>query len=193
MAFIEAEQDCGICLEAHAEKTTRICGTCNGSFCFHCIEQWIESSMRPSCPLCRADIEEDTASGAEEYASDDMETDALNGTVLEGTPSTELLYRFNINVLMTWLQSKRFFLSEHTQRRYSAKCNGLLNDAIRSTDLLLKSCLDVLRPGSEQSLEGFAGRLPQLEASFCKLFQKVDMALSHETTARLYGWGSRWH
>lgn len=198
MAFIGSAPDCGICLEVPSEEERRICGTCNGAFCFHCIEQWIETSAVPSCPLCRSDLEDTFSCTDDDCGSENMETNEaevtapLDSGALAGVaPSAELRSRFDISVLLNWLHSRRRFLVQRSATVFSARCDGLLEDAIRSTDLLVETCEDVLRPGSEMSVEGFAERVPQLEESFCQLFLKVEMAMCHEDTAREFGWMRR--
>lgn len=175
---MENAKTCGICLDIPRKGERRSCETCRGSFCFHCISQWIELSHQPSCPLCRTSID---GNSLKERDAEPFRVETIID-ISDSTEerSTEFLNRFDVNVLLTWLYSKKTILLEQTKRQYSPRCIDLLNDAICSTDLLLKSCLDVLHPDSNLSLQTFAERLPRLEASFSKLFQKVDSALSHE-------------
>lgn len=175
---MESVKTCGICLDIPRKGEKRSCETCKGSFCFHCISQWIELSHQPSCPVCRTSLD---GNSLKKRDSESFRVERLFD-ISDSTEerSTDFLNRCDVNVLLTWLYSKKIILLEQNKRPYSPRCNDLLNDAISSTDLLLKSCRDVLRPDSNLSLQTFAERLPRLEASFSKLFQKVDSALSHE-------------
>uniref|UniRef100_A0A8R1DHZ2 RING-type domain-containing protein n=1 Tax=Caenorhabditis japonica TaxID=281687 RepID=A0A8R1DHZ2_CAEJA len=50
------ELQCTICLSTRFTNESRIDG-CAHSFCFSCISEWVCSSIRPSCPMCRKDVE----------------------------------------------------------------------------------------------------------------------------------------
>ncbi|CCD66039.2 RING-type domain-containing protein [Caenorhabditis elegans] len=50
------ELQCTICLSTRFSQECRIEG-CNHSFCFSCISEWVCQSLRPSCPMCRKDVD----------------------------------------------------------------------------------------------------------------------------------------
>uniref|UniRef100_A0A1I7TTD2 RING-type domain-containing protein n=1 Tax=Caenorhabditis tropicalis TaxID=1561998 RepID=A0A1I7TTD2_9PELO len=50
------ELQCTICLSSRFSQECRIHG-CNHSFCFSCISEWVCQSLRPSCPMCRNEVE----------------------------------------------------------------------------------------------------------------------------------------
>ena len=57
--------DCGICQETylsgpHAEQPTRL--PCGHSFGLTCIKRWLQSSPKPSCPMCRQHVLEGSKS-----------------------------------------------------------------------------------------------------------------------------------
>ncbi|CAL2032399.1 unnamed protein product [Caenorhabditis brenneri] len=47
---------CTICLSAEFAQECRIFG-CNHAFCFICIAEWVCQSLRPSCPMCRQNVD----------------------------------------------------------------------------------------------------------------------------------------
>ncbi|CAI2344711.1 unnamed protein product [Caenorhabditis sp. 36 PRJEB53466] len=50
------ELQCTICLASKFTQEGRI-SNCNHSFCFSCISEWVCQSLRPSCPMCRSEVD----------------------------------------------------------------------------------------------------------------------------------------
>lgn len=52
----EEDVKCTVCMGAEFSQECRVHG-CQHSFCFSCISEWVFQALRPSCPMCRQDVD----------------------------------------------------------------------------------------------------------------------------------------
>ncbi|PIC46453.1 hypothetical protein B9Z55_006143 [Caenorhabditis nigoni] len=125
---------CTICLSSKFSQECRVNG-CNHAFCFSCISEWVTQSMRPSCPMCRHDIEKifyDFSNelgkkeiGIREYRSTQMSISPPDRAQLLGERRLVVRNLMHCYKLVNLLASEAAELDETKEEEETIK-NGLL-------------------------------------------------------------------